>query len=130
MLICSPRPPLVDNPLVKSASLHNPLPTWAHLYVWPFTIAWPVFAAYYLQQETYDKYIGGPEWTFVWTAGIFSLQSLSWLTTKWNVNLDALFTARKASSVESASLIKLIPVENAGTAGICKLERHIVGAPA
>ena len=125
-LIKTVRPPLVDEPQIKSATLHNPLPFFAHLYVWPFLFVWPAFLAYYLSEERYTKYIGAQEWTFVWTASILTLQSLAWLATKWNVNVDALFTATKASDVRISRLIKVIPVENAGSAEICTLERDTV----
>ncbi|KAL1986101.1 hypothetical protein VTN96DRAFT_6998 [Rasamsonia emersonii] len=41
--------------------------------------------------------------------------------TKWSVNIDALFTATRTNSVDSAQLIKIIPVTNAGSAEICRL---------
>ena len=120
------RPPLVDNSQIKAATLHNPLPLFAHLYIWPFIFIWPVFLAYYLSEERYNKYIGGQEWTFVWTASIVTLQSLAWLATKWNVNIDSLFTSTRATDVQISRLIKVIPVENAGSAEICTLERDTV----
>ncbi|KAL1963059.1 hypothetical protein VTN77DRAFT_8705 [Rasamsonia byssochlamydoides] len=49
------------------------------------------------------------------------MQSLLWLMTKWSVNLDALFTTTGTKSVDSAQLIKVIPVANAGSAEICRL---------
>jgi cation-transporting ATPase 13A1 len=113
----------VDNPQIQSASLHNPLPLYLRAYIWPFTFIWPIFLAFYLSQERYEKYINGSEWTFVWVATITTLQSLAWLTTKWNVNLDALFTSTKAKDVSSAQLIKVIPITNAGSAEICRLIR-------
>ena len=113
--------PLVDNAQIQEATLHNPLPTFARFYVWPFFILWPVFLAYYLSEERYNTYIGASEWTFVWCGLIICLQSLAWLVTKWNVNIDALFTTTKCSDVRSARLIKLVPVENAGSAEICRL---------
>ena len=119
--------PLVDNPQIQSASLHSPLPFFLHLYIWPFLIAWPLFSSIYLPQDRYDKYIGGQEWTFVWAGTIVTIQSLTWLTTKWNVNLDSLFTSVKARSVREAKLIKVIPILNAGSAEICRLERDYVG---
>lgn len=119
--------PLVDNPQIKAASLHNPLPIWTHAYVWPFLIIWPVFFSYYLPEESYDKYIGGQEWTFVFAGSIFTLQSLIWLTTFWNVNIKAWFTATSAKSVQNAGLIKIIPGENAGMPDICKIDRDNVG---
>ncbi|KAL1305471.1 hypothetical protein AAFC00_002349 [Neodothiora populina] len=119
----SQRAPLVDNAQVKSASLHNPLPLYLHLYIWPFVIAWAAFFKYYLPQESYDQHFGGQEWTFVYSGSIVTLQSLVWLSTFWNINLRTLFTSVKAKNVENATLIKVIPAENAGAADICKIER-------
>lgn len=62
----------------------------------------------------------------MWAGSIVTLQSLTWLTTKWNVNIDALFTSVKAKAVRDASLIKVIPVTNAGSAEICKILRDNV----
>ena len=114
---------------IRSASLHNPLPTYLHAYVWPFLAIWPAFFAFYLSEERYEKYINGSEWTFVWAGSIFSLQALTWLTTKWNVNISAFFTTLSARSVRNAKLIKVVPIVNAGSAGICKLERDNVRSP-
>ncbi|ROW16608.1 hypothetical protein VPNG_01618 [Cytospora leucostoma] len=124
----APPPPgtLVDNPQVKSAELLCHRPLFLHAYVWPFTIVWPVFFAFYLTPELYDKHIGGQEWTFVWTGTIITFQSLFWLSTHWSVDLRALFTARKASSLAEAQLIKVIPAANAGIADICELQREQV----
>ncbi|MCJ1451057.1 hypothetical protein MMC28_001391 [Mycoblastus sanguinarius] len=121
------RPPLVKNPQIQSATLHNPLPIYLHTYIWPFLAIWPAFFAVYLSEERYNTYIAGSEWTFVWAGSIFSLQALTWLTTKWNVNLDSLFTSVTAKDVLSAKLIKVIPVTNAGSAEICPLLRDHVG---
>ncbi|PGH09453.1 cation-transporting ATPase 13A1 [Blastomyces parvus] len=121
------RPRLVDNGQIQSASLHNPLPLQLHAYVWPFLIIWPAFLAVYLSPERYDTYIQGSEWTFLWAGGIFTLQALVWLSTKWNVNVDALFTTTTAKSIYSAKLIKVSPVVNAGSAEICPLVREKYG---
>ena len=118
--------PLVDNPQIKHAELLKPLPLFLHAYVWPFTIAWPVFFAFYLSPERYEKHIGAQEWTFVWCGTIITFQSLAWLSTHWSVNVDARFTALKASDIHDAQLIKVLPVDNAGTAEICKLVRDKV----
>ncbi|TAQ84295.1 hypothetical protein B7494_g7385 [Chlorociboria aeruginascens] len=119
--------PLVDNPLIESATLHNPLPLWLHTYVWPFVIIWPVFLRYYLSQDLYDRHIGGQEWTFVWCGTIITAQSLIWLTTHWNVNLKSLFTSISAKEVQDAKLIKVLPVANAGSSEICKIVRDNAG---
>ncbi|KIV98042.1 hypothetical protein PV10_01734 [Exophiala mesophila] len=115
---------LVDNDQVLSASLHNPLPIYLKTYVWPFTILWPIFLAFYLDEDRYDEYIDGQEWTFVWVATITTLQSLAWLATKWNVNIRTAFTTSKASRVQDAELIKVIPIVNSGSPAIVKLERE------
>lgn len=117
---------LVDNPQIQSAKLLTPRPLFLHAYVWPFTIAWPIFLAFYLNPELYDRYIGGPEWTFVWVGTILTFQSLFWLSTHWSVNLKAAFTASTVNSVDQAELIQVVPIVNAGSADICPLEREQV----
>ncbi|KUJ16269.1 uncharacterized protein LY89DRAFT_782556 [Mollisia scopiformis] len=119
--------PLVDNPLIASATLHNPLPLYFHTYVWPFAIIWPIFLRYYLSGELYTKHINGSEWTFVWCGTIITAQSLTWLCTKWNVNLQSLFTSVSADKVQDAKLIKVIPVANAGSSEICSIDRDNAG---
>ena len=122
-------PPLVDNSQIQSAELLSPLPLQWHTYVWPFVIIWPIFLRYFLTPDLYEKHIGAPEWTFVWVGSIITVQTLTWLCTHWSVDLKGIFTAKKAGSVEEAQLIKVIPIANAGAAGICKLEREKVRMP-
>ena len=119
--------PLVDDPQVKSASLQNPLPLALHTYIWPFLILWPAFFAGYFSDDFYDEYIDGHEWTFVYSGTIITLQSLLWLMTQWNVDLKALFTSTKAGSVQTAQLIKVIPITNAGSPDVCKIQRDATG---
>jgi len=102
------------------------VPLYLHTYVWPFAIIWPIFLRYYLSEDLYNKHIGGQEWTFVWCGTIITAQSLVWLSTNWNVNLKALFTSTTATTVEDAKLIKVLPVANAGSAEICKIDRDTV----
>lgn len=118
---------LVDDRQIKYASLHNPLPIQLHTYIWPFIVAWPAFLAFYLSPERYDKYIQGQEWTFVWAGSIVTIQSLLWLMTKWNINIETLFKATTAKSLDSARLIKVIPAANAGSAEICPLVHDTTG---
>ncbi|KAI4100779.1 MAG: hypothetical protein L6R37_005271 [Teloschistes peruensis] len=120
-------PRLVENPQIASATLQNPLPWFLHTYIWPFLFAWPAFLAFYLSDERYTKYINGSEWTVVWAGSIMSIQSLTWLTTKWNVNLNSLFTSTTASHVAEAQQIKVIPITNSGSAEICPLLRDTAG---
>ncbi|KAK5045924.1 hypothetical protein LTR84_008710 [Exophiala bonariae] len=113
---------LVDNDRIQSATLHHPLPIYFKTYVWPFLILWPIFLGFFLNEDLYDEYIDGPEWTFVFVATIVTLQSLAWLVTKWNVNLQAAFTTSPASEVEVAELIKVVPVVNSGAPAIVKID--------
>ncbi|KAH8678586.1 hypothetical protein BGZ60DRAFT_401385 [Tricladium varicosporioides] len=119
--------PLVDNPLIASATLHTPLPLSLHAYIWPFVIIWPIFLRYYLSNDLYDKHIGGQEWTFVWCGSIITAQSLLWLCTHWSVNLKALFTSTTVKTVQEAKLIKVLPIANAGSADICAIQRDTAG---
>jgi cation-transporting ATPase 13A1 len=119
--------PLVDNPQIKQASLHNPLPLQLHTYVWPFLLIWPAFLSFYLSPDRYERHIQSSEWTFVWVGSIFTLQALTWLTTHWNVNVKSAFTTTTTRDVRTAQLIKAIPITNAGSAEICPLIRDNVG---
>ncbi|KAJ5888551.1 ATPase P-type K/Mg/Cd/Cu/Zn/Na/Ca/Na/H-transporter [Penicillium taxi] len=118
---------LTEDPQIQRASLHNPLPIQFHTYAWPFLIIWPIFFSFYLSADRYDTYIQGQEWTFVFSGSIITAQSLLWLMTKWNININTLFTTTSAKSVDSASLVKVIPITNAGTAEICPLIRDNKG---
>ncbi|KAL6921307.1 hypothetical protein ACHAP8_008506 [Fusarium lateritium] len=119
--------PLVDNSQIKSAELLRPLSFYLHAYIWPFTIVWPIFFAFYLSPELYEKYIGAEEWTTVWVGTIITFQALTWLSTHWSVDLEGKFTASKAKDIQDAELIKVIPIANAGTAEICKIIRDKAG---
>lgn len=121
--------PLVENSQINGAELWKPLPFHFHAYVWPFAIAWPVFLRYYLSPDLYEKHIASEEWTFVWLATIITFQSLAWLCTHWSVNLQTLFTATRAKSVDDAELIKVLPIANAGSAEVCKIDRDQVRCP-
>ncbi|KAI9715040.1 MAG: hypothetical protein M1828_001076 [Chrysothrix sp. TS-e1954] len=119
--------PLVDDPQIRSATLHRQLPFALHTYIWPFLIVWPIFFAAYLSEDFYEDYIDGQEWTFVFSGAIVTIQALTWLSTQWNVNVKALFTTSKARSVETAQLVKVLPVANAGIAEICTIKRDNAG---
>jgi cation-transporting ATPase 13A1 len=118
--------PLVQDAQIKSATLHTPLPLALHTYIWPYLILWPIFAAVYLSPDRYDAHIGGSEWTFVFVGSILSAQILTWLTTKWSVNMRTTFTATSAKDVRTATLIKLNPIANAGKSEIVPLKREII----
>ncbi|KAK9475479.1 uncharacterized protein V1510DRAFT_409320 [Dipodascopsis tothii] len=118
---------LVDNATVVDASLHHRLSLALRAYVWPFYVLYPTFGYYYFNH--YDEYINGSEWTFVYLGSIISLQVLLWLMTHWSVEIETLFTTRKASDPQSASLIRVIPAANSGSASICKIVHTKMNGP-
>ena len=115
---------LVDDGQIKSASLRKPLSLSLHAYAWPFVLLWPILLGAYLQPHTYEHYFQSREWTIVYSGTLLTFQVLAWLMTKWSVNLQALFTTSQAWDVQNAELIKVIPIANAGTAEICRIEKE------
>ncbi|KAA8894991.1 putative cation transporting ATPase [Sphaerosporella brunnea] len=114
-------PALVDSPQIASASLLNPLPPLLRLYNWPFLAAYPAFFSVYLRQAGYDEYIQSQEWTVLYFGAILTVQALVWLGCHWSVGWRAMATGTKATRVEDAKQIKIIPIANAGSADICDL---------
>ena len=94
------RPALVDSPQIASASLTNPLPPFLRLYNWPFVAAYPAFLAFYLSQETYDKYIQSQEWTVLYSGLILTAQALVWLGCHWSIEWRALATSSRVRAVD------------------------------
>ncbi|KAK9476298.1 hypothetical protein V1514DRAFT_337262 [Lipomyces japonicus] len=113
---------LIPIPSIAEASLHDNLPVAARAFVWPFFFLYPGFGYFYFLR--YEEYINGSEWTFVFLGSIVSLQVLLWLMTHWSVNLNAVFTTKKASDPTKATLIRVIPVTNSGQPAIVKIN-HI-----
>ncbi|KAI5779355.1 cation transporting ATPase [Geopyxis carbonaria] len=114
-------PALIESPQIASASLLNPLPPLLRLYNWPFLAAYPALFSIYLPQASYDKYIQSQEWTVLYFGAIFSVQALVWLGCQWSIGWRAMATGVKASRVEDAKQIKVIPIANAGAADICNM---------
>ena len=113
---------LVNNPDIVSAELMVPKPLWARPYVWPFAIVYPICIQIYTQH--YDKYIGGSEWTFVYTILIVSLNFLFWLMPHWNLDINSRFNYVKVNSIPEASHIKITPAPNTGAGEICPISRE------
>lgn len=85
-----------------------------------------LFARLYYSEALYAKYITGPEFVTLWLGAIITFQALLWLATFWSTSVLTLFTTTQASSVDEADLIKVQPIENSGSAEICRIEREIV----
>ncbi|KAK9466101.1 hypothetical protein V1512DRAFT_227191 [Lipomyces arxii] len=110
---------LVPNSIVADSSLHDPLPFLFRAFIWPFLFLYPLFGYFYYYR--YEEYINGSEWTFVFLGTIISFQALLWLMTHWSVNINALFTTKKASDPLKANLIRVMPVANSGQPSICRI---------
>ncbi|KAH0612515.1 uncharacterized protein H6S33_008895 [Morchella sextelata] len=126
-----PTPPikrqLVNSSQIASSTLLNPLPVLLRLYTWPFLAAYPALFSLWMRQESYDKYFQSQEWTVLYFLSTFGLQSLIWLGCHWSMGWRAFITGIKASRVEDATLIRIMPIENAGAPDICKLVRDRTG---
>ncbi|KAH8827253.1 hypothetical protein DL96DRAFT_1606032 [Flagelloscypha sp. PMI_526] len=107
---------LVDSPEVKSLSLHTLTSTWTHIYALPFLCFYPLVAyAYYVK---YDEWVRSEEWTFLYTVGLTASHALSFLITRWSSAARAWVSTRKASSLETATHIRVIPHQHRGVGEI------------
>lgn len=114
---------LVSNPSISAAELLKPKGLVFRPYVWPFLVVYPALAYVYLNH--YEKYVRGPEWTFVYSIAIVSINLLFWLMPHWNIDINATFNYSAASSVANATHIKITPVANAGVGEICQIQMEI-----
>lgn len=113
---------LVHNPAVAEAQLLVSRLFVLRIYVWPFTVAYPVFLQIYLNY--YDTYIGGLEWTFVYSMAVVSVNLLLWLMPHWNIDVDARFNYNQTQDVNLAKFIKITPAPNSGVGEICEIHRE------
>lgn len=111
---------LVHNPAVLAADLLAPKLPIFRIYVWPFTVVYPVFFQIYLNH--YDTYIGGSEWTFVYLMAIVSVNMLLWLMPNWNLDIDAKFNYVPVKSIAEATHVKITPAPNSGIGEICQIQ--------
>lgn len=113
---------IVSNPAIQHAELLVPKNLLIRPWVWPFAIVYPFCFNIYLNH--YDKYIGGSEWTFVFTLTLLSLNVLFWLMPHWNLDIDAKFNYSKVKSISEATHIKIIPAPNSGIGEISIISRE------
>lgn len=111
----------VSSPLVKDSRLLVPKAVISRPYVLFFLPLYATFAQVYFQQ--YDKYIQGPEWTFVFLGGIISLNVLVLLMPAWNVGIAAGFNYATAGDLNEATHILIHTTPNNGSDGIVEIQR-------
>lgn len=115
----------VVSPIVKSSRLLIPKSLLTRPYVSPFLPFYATFIHIYLTQ--YEKYIKGPEWTFVILVALISSNALVWLIPSWNIKIGAKFNYNEASSLEEATHILIETTKNNGASDIINIERKVEG---
>ncbi|TIB78800.1 hypothetical protein E3Q23_00623 [Wallemia mellicola] len=109
----------ISSQSISSISLHNSLPLFFRIYfIWfgfyPFLIN-----AYYFE---YDKYLQSEEYTFMACLFVFGGQALSWLGGRWGMGWRTLTECTNARSLQTASLVRVNPIEHRGEAELVKLD--------
>lgn len=111
----------VSSPIVRDSTLLVPKSLIAKPYVLPFFLLYATFAQLYFQQ--YDRYIKGPEWTFVYLGTLVSLNILVMLMPAWNVKIKAKFNYSTTKNVNEATHILIYTTPNNGSDGIVEIQR-------
>ena len=109
------------SPLVRDSRLLIPKPLFSRPYAFPFIPLYATFFHIYFQ--SYDVYIKGPEWTFVYLGTLISLNILTWLLPEWNVSIAANFKYSQVKNVQEATHILIFTTPNNGSDGIVPIER-------
>lgn len=115
----------VSSPLVRDSKLLVPKNFAQRPYVFLFFPLYATFAQVYMTM--YDKYIQGPEWTFVFLGAIISLNILVALMPAWNVNIAAKFNYSEVKTLEESSHILIYTTENNGSSDIVTIQRELQG---
>lgn len=113
--------PLVSSPLVRDSRLLVSKPFFSRPYTSFFFPLYATFAHIYYSQ--YDKYIKGPEWTFVYLGTIISLNIFVALLPEWNVGIEAGFKYNAAGDLDEATHILIKTTENNGSDGIVDIQK-------
>jgi cation-transporting ATPase 13A1 len=134
--------PGIVSPEIAQISLHNPRPLSLRIYTL-LAVLYP--ALYYAYYHDYDTYIKSEEWTFVYCVGLGLIHALSFLITRWSkaaaAKLECTSVRRKqygrstcahapilkAESLETATLIRVIPKKDKGKGEIVQLQKKFVG---
>ncbi|CCM06202.1 uncharacterized protein FIBRA_08445 [Fibroporia radiculosa] len=116
----------VESSDIAAATLHVALPWQLHLYTLPCLSLYPLLAyAYYIK---YDDWLQSEEWTFLACVTVGVTHGLSFLSTRWSTNAQALITTREAVSLQTANRIRLIPEAHRGRGEIVPLiKKHAEG---
>lgn len=111
----------MESPLVKDSTPLAPKAFAMRPYVLPFIPLYATFLHIYYTQ--YDRYIKGPEWTFVYLGTLISFNVLMILLPEWNVKIAAWFNYVPTDSLQEATHILIHTTPNNGSSGIVEINR-------
>ncbi|KAL7421973.1 putative cation-transporting ATPase 1 [Cryptotrichosporon argae] len=115
--------PAIVSPEIDWLSLHNPIPLHLRLYGLPFLSLYPLL--YYSYYHRYDDFIVSEEWTFIYCVLLFGGHALSFLVTRWSNAVRAKICYTTATSLASASRVRVVPKKGRGTGEMVPLESKI-----
>ncbi|XP_068228733.1 endoplasmic reticulum transmembrane helix translocase [Palaemon carinicauda] len=106
--------------LVQSVSLYVPRPLLLHGYILPFLILYGGWAWAWIFIYGWEEYF---EAGLIALAGLGCLQVLTSLFCHWSVHVRCLLTCRKENNPKIASLVKVVPTPNNGSAELVKIHK-------
>ncbi|ORX35704.1 hypothetical protein BD324DRAFT_631324 [Kockovaella imperatae] len=119
----STRPKIVSDE-IQSVSLHNAIPIQYRLYGLPFLALYPLLAyAYYVR---YDDWVKSVEWSFIYCVALGAGHALSFLTTAWSSGVNSVISYTKASSLDKAKKVRVVPKKGKGKGEIVSLDKQQV----
>ncbi|CAA20137.1 Cation-transporting ATPase [Schizosaccharomyces pombe] len=95
---------LITSPDISSGQLYIKLPTFFHLYVWPFALFVYPYIGYVYQNKLYSE-----EVRYLTYIAVGTIHALFWLAGEWNTKVYCLMTCRKTDKVEQATHILVTP---------------------
>ncbi|KAJ9121558.1 hypothetical protein QFC22_002177 [Naganishia vaughanmartiniae] len=116
--------PGIVSPEIEAISLHNPIRLWNRIYAVPALFFYNLL--YYAYYHAYDTYIQSEEWTFVYCVLLGAGHALSFLITRWSKAAAVKLECVKADSLETASLIRVIPKKDKGKGEIVPLQKKVI----
>lgn len=85
---------------ISSISLHTPLPTMLHIYIFPFLALYPLAIYYYTFR--YEDVVKDQAGTFMGCVALFGSHALSWLATRWSMAFKARVTSLKVRECKAS----------------------------
>ncbi|XP_047740835.1 endoplasmic reticulum transmembrane helix translocase [Hyalella azteca] len=111
-----------NDELIDSVGLYIPRPLLLHGYIFPFIFLYSVWAWFWIfVYGISDHFEAG----LIIFSGIACVQILTCLFCHWSVHVRCLLTCRKVEAAEQATVAKVVPLPNNGSAEIVSLRRTL-----